>query len=86
MVDFGISGFCGRSKERNDAGTLRYMPPEAVMKENGDVEPGIDTWAVGVILYHLLFGRLPFEGNSRTEIIEQITTKEIEFPIDIYVS
>ncbi|MCI0378517.1 MAG: serine/threonine protein kinase [Gemmataceae bacterium] len=45
-------------------GTAAYMAPEQVRGQSMQVGPGADLWALGVILYELLVGRLPFEGNN----------------------
>jgi serine/threonine protein kinase len=47
------------------------MSPEQVVGAVGMMGPGCDIYALGVILYQLLTGRLPFEG-SVTEVLGQI--------------
>jgi predicted ATPase len=78
LSDFGVAHI--GSKERvteTDAivGTIDYLPPEAfegiLFDERGDI------WAFGVILFELLSGSRPFNGNTLIEVIQSITTAPI---------
>lgn len=62
IVDFGLSDYVA-SNERTvtDAGTEAYLAPEVWNGSSGDADPyKIDVWGLGVILYALAHGRLPF--------------------------
>lgn len=62
IVDFGLSDYVS-SKERTvtDAGTEAYLAPEVYNGCSGDADPyKIDVWGLGVILFALAHGRLPF--------------------------
>jgi len=61
IVDFGISGVKGDS---TDYGTVRYMAPEILDRSAIKAHAGIDVWAMGVILYIVLFNRYPFPGDD----------------------
>jgi serine/threonine-protein kinase len=52
-------------------GTPVYMSPEQ-LGASGDVDARTDVWAIGVVLYQLLSGRLPFEGESLPELCRTI--------------
>ncbi len=77
LMDFGIARMVGSQRlTRADrvVGTLEYMAPELL---NG-VEPSIqsDLYAVGVLMYELLTGKLPFEPATDTTLINQILNKK----------
>lgn len=40
----------------------------------------VDSWAVGVITYELVYGRQPFDNEYVSELIEKILTGEPEYP------
>jgi serine/threonine protein kinase/Flp pilus assembly protein TadD len=50
-------------------GTPAYMAPEQARGERALIGVGADIYALGVILFHMLTGRLPFGGTSLTEVL-----------------
>lgn len=61
IVDFGIAGVCkAQQKDKTDAGTLAYMPPEVLSRTKVDAGPPIDIWALGCMLYAMVIGVMPF--------------------------
>jgi serine/threonine-protein kinase len=77
VLDFGISrevGACVRDALTDPGtvlGTPLYMSPEQ-MESSEAVDPRMDIWALGAILYELLVGEPPFEGESLPQIFVQI--------------
>ncbi|NNE07773.1 MAG: serine/threonine protein kinase, partial [Gemmatimonadetes bacterium] len=63
----GSSPAHGESTERRIVGSIGYMSPEQAADE--PLTPATDWYAVGVILYRSLTGRLPFEGRAH-EVLE----------------
>jgi serine/threonine protein kinase len=61
-------------------GTPAYMAPEQAAGRINEVGPGVDIYALGVILYEALTGRPPFQGESRDSVIQQVLHDEPELP------
>lgn len=67
--DYGLSKFISvsrRSGQTESVGTFHYMAPEI---GKGCYGREIDVYALGIILFEMLTGRVPFEGESSQEII-----------------
>ncbi|MCY2987990.1 MAG: protein kinase [Planctomycetota bacterium] len=66
VMDFGLARFEeGQDKLTHEGtvlGTPAYMPPEQARGELDRVGPASDQYSLGVVLYELLCGKLPFEG------------------------
>jgi serine/threonine protein kinase len=74
LADFGIARILKTtSKSTIATGTPAYMPPEAF---DGKRNEQTDLWSVGVILYQMLTGRLPFEQSDMASLLAAIITKE----------
>ncbi|CAD8201702.1 unnamed protein product [Paramecium pentaurelia] len=74
LGDFGWATYIDKI-EPVICGTTEYMPPEVVLKENHDFK--VDSWSLGVLLYILVHTNYPFRAQSQSELIQLITTKEI---------
>ena len=76
VLDFGISkvvdpGRDSLTKTASVMGTAYYMSPEQLLSSK-NLDERSDIWSLGVILYELLIGRPPFEGDTAPEIIAKI--------------
>ncbi|GEL71650.1 serine/threonine protein kinase [Myxococcus virescens] len=73
VLDFGIAritdGATRLTIQGSVAGTPRYMSPEQAM--GLDVDARADVYAVGIVLFELLTGQQPFDGNSVSEIMQK---------------
>ncbi|WDZ85452.1 serine/threonine-protein kinase [Micromonospora cathayae] len=70
VVDFGISALVGESEKGPDGallGTPAYLAPERL--DDGQVSPATDVYAVGLLLYRMLTGRLPWEASTTTQML-----------------
>lgn len=67
LVDFGLSKIIGPGETCNDPfGTLSYVAPEVLLQKPYDKM--VDLWSLGVIVYLLLSGTLPFDDDDDREI------------------
>jgi TolB-like protein/Tfp pilus assembly protein PilF len=73
ILDFGLAklkGVSSLTKESSTLGTVHYMSPEQTMGK--EVDHRADIWALGVLLYEMLTGELPFKGDYEQAVIYAI--------------
>jgi eukaryotic-like serine/threonine-protein kinase len=86
LTDFGLAklldGDPGMSPTRSGVivGTPLYMAPEQAAGRGRDVGPATDIHALGMVLYELLAGRPPFQGQSEFDIMRQVVSVEPASP------
>src|SRR6476469_6580771 len=79
--DYGLSKFIScsrRSGQTESVGTFHYMAPEIA---NGRYGREIDTYALGIILFEMLTGHVPFEGESVGEVLMKHLTAEPDLSV-----
>jgi serine/threonine protein kinase len=93
ILDFGIAKSIDRTrgasrrsvlttKEGLVVGTPEYMPPEQARGVR-DLDARADVWSVGVIMFELLTGKLPFDEPSEAEVIIKVVTVDAPKAIDV---
>ncbi len=83
VLDFGLAKFIGSGSAASNLaitmehtaagvvlGTVSYMSPEQALGR--PVDHRTDLFSLGVVLFEMLAGKLPFEGNAATEVIDRI--------------
>lgn len=91
VIDFGISKWSDeRAKDgmaltstHGTMGSPLFMSPEQCRSAK-NVDHRSDVWSLGVILYHLLSDRLPFEAESNAEVLAHLLTNEPQ-PLEAHV-
>ena len=76
LIDFGLSTKFGEDSMHTVVGTPYYVAPEVL---RGNYGKECDVWSLGVLLYVLLVGYPPFNGNSQQEIFKKIVFGEYDF-------
>jgi serine/threonine protein kinase/tetratricopeptide (TPR) repeat protein len=84
ITDFGIARIRGGkeiSKTTTGAGTPAYMSPEQARGES--VDHRTDIWSLGVCLYEMLTGELPFRGDIGAAVVYSILNEGLAAPSEI---
>jgi sigma-B regulation protein RsbU (phosphoserine phosphatase) len=82
LVDFGLAlsesspGAAVLAEAGRVTGTPNYMSPEQARGEGNRIDGRTDIYALGVILYRLLSGRLPFAAGSPREVLRSVIAHE----------
>lgn len=77
IADFGLA-FRGEGWITDFCGTPQYVSPEVLEKQ--PYSQSCDMWSLGVILYLLLCGFLPFYAKNRQRLVANITQCRLDFP------
>ena len=72
LVDFGFSTFLPNEKKKKIfCGTPSFMAPEILLKREHSGPPS-DIWSLGIMLYMMLAGRVPFKGKNEKDLERKI--------------
>jgi serine/threonine protein kinase/tetratricopeptide (TPR) repeat protein len=84
ILDFGLAKLAGQAqltKDSSTLGTVAYMSPEQVSGK--ELDQHTDIWSLGVVLYEMLTGKLPFKGEYEQAVIYGILNDEPNFSENI---
>ena len=80
LTDFGLAKFAGVESGFTNPGevigTPEYISPEQISTNPGELTTASDVWALGVLLYQMLSGRMPFTASTPLMILEAIKNSE----------
>jgi len=76
LIDFGLSKVAKKKAMTTVAGTPFYMAPEVLLENYG---AKADIWSLGVLLYVLVSGYLPFQGSKNVEVFGRIKSADFHF-------
>jgi len=79
IMDFGVAKLSGRTRFTRTGttmGTIAYMSPEQAHGER--VDHRTDIWSLGVVLYEMVTGQLPFKGEYEQAVVYSILNEEPE--------
>ena len=86
IVDFGVSEMFEKQSEMKtakSAGSPAFLPPELCVSRHGDISgKAADIWSMGVTLYCLYFGSIPFEKSAVLDLYESIKNDEIRVDVE----
>jgi tRNA A-37 threonylcarbamoyl transferase component Bud32 len=85
ISDFGIAATLEDMDRENGTvvGTPSYMSPEQALGRRDQFGPGMDLYSLGVILFELLTGKLPFEHENTNQLLQMIVEKAPPLPTSI---
>ena len=79
IVDFGLAKLARQTKltkAGSTLGTVAYMSPEQARGE--ELDHRSDIWALGVVLYELVTGKLPFKSDYEQALVYSILNDEVQ--------
>jgi len=85
LIDFGFSGTFLEKIDSLFCGTMGYMSPQLLQKKEYCPFKA-DVWALGIILFKMLFNFFPYKGRNETEMLMRIQSFKLTLPNSIRIS
>jgi hypothetical protein len=84
VMDFGIAKTVGSDLSHTRTGmvvgTPAFVAPERLKSDTAEAGPASDVYSMGVVLYQMLTGKLPFRAQSVAQLFMEVLTKDPEPP------
>ncbi len=84
VADFGLAKVADADGGLTSSGAIlgspSYMSPEQALGEGKDVGPAADIYALGVILFEMLTGRVPFSAETRAGLLRKVASEPAPAP------
>ncbi len=85
VTDFGLAKRLSTELDLTSTGQLlgspQYLAPEQMSNRRGEISPRTDVYSLGAVLYHLLAGRPPFQGQTMEQVLLQVIDAGPEPPL-----
>jgi len=89
IIDFKLSSLSHTEKALNaniKNTTAPYIAPEIILDVEDKRIPSVDIWNLGIILYEMKFGKVPFKGKNVDETFDLILNEPLNFPLKFKIS
>jgi WD40 repeat protein/tRNA A-37 threonylcarbamoyl transferase component Bud32 len=87
LTDFGLARILentqGLTRTTDVLGTPGYMAPEQASGRTRELTTAADVWGLGAVLFHLLTGRPPFQGNTTLDTVRLVVEASVPRPRSI---
>jgi serine/threonine protein kinase len=83
ICDFGVSKIIKKTQFiKEQCGTPAYIAPEIIANE-GYEGFNADIWSLGVVLYAMVQGTVPYKAKNMDDLLKLIKTTEFVFPVQV---